>query len=87
MGFDKRTTELISLGASVSANCQPCLEYHIKKAIEAGITEQEIKDAIDVGRMIRTGSAYKMDQFAASQTGESPKASRRDGEKCGCGCE
>jgi len=85
MGFDMRTTELIALGASVSANCQPCLEYHIKKAIEAGITTQEIADAIAVGKTVRTGAAYKMDLFAANQTGEPSKASRPGGENCGCG--
>lgn len=29
MTFDKRTVELIALGASVAVNCQPCLQFHI----------------------------------------------------------
>jgi len=85
MTFDERTVELIAIGASIAANCQPCLQYHINKALEVGITEQEIKEAVKVGRTVRKGAAYKMDQFTTSLSGESAAVSRRGGEGCGCG--
>ncbi|NIM05141.1 MAG: carboxymuconolactone decarboxylase family protein, partial [Armatimonadetes bacterium] len=44
--MDKRTKELIAIGASITANCQPCLEYHVTKARENGAEEEEIKEAI-----------------------------------------
>lgn len=64
--FDKRTEELIALGSSIAANCYSCLEYHVAAARENGIQEEEIKAAIEVGRMVRKGAAHKLDQLAAS---------------------
>ena len=29
--LDERTKELIAIGASVCAHCQPCLTYHVNK--------------------------------------------------------
>ena len=56
---------MIAIGASVTANCQPCLEYHVAKARENGAEEEEIKDAIAVGKIVRKGAAGKMDQYAS----------------------
>ena len=35
--IDIKVKELISIGASVSANCQPCVKYHVGKAREMKI--------------------------------------------------
>ena len=32
--MDTQTKELIAIGASVTANCVPCLRYHLKMARE-----------------------------------------------------
>ncbi len=64
--MDIRIKELIAIGASVTANCQPCLKYHVNKAKESGADEQEIMDAIAVAKMVRKGAASKMDQLAST---------------------
>lgn len=63
--MDDRVKELIAIGASITANCQPCLEYHVAKARENGAEEEEIKEAIAVGKIVRKGAAGKMDQYAS----------------------
>lgn len=63
MKLDDRTIELIAVGASVTAGCQPCLEYHADKARHLGATDEEIAEAIAAGRMVRGGSAKQMDKF------------------------
>ena len=60
--MDTRIEELIAIGASITANCQPCLEYHVQKAKENGADEQQISRAIEVGKMVRKGAAGKMDK-------------------------
>jgi len=62
MSLDEKTSILIALGASVSANCQPCLDYHLNRARLAGLGEVEIADAIEAGRSVRTGAAAGMDR-------------------------
>ena len=84
MEFDEPTKELIALGASVTANCHPCVQYHLKKAREVGLNEQQIKDAIEVGKMVRKGAASKMDQLVSTLT-SSPDAVTGTSED-GCGC-
>jgi len=66
MNLDERTKELIAVGASVSAHCQPCLEYHWAKALECGAAADEIAQAVDVGRQVGRGAAANMDKFAAA---------------------
>lgn len=83
--MDDRIKELISVGASVTANCQPCLQYHVSKALESGAEEQEITKAIEAGKMVRKGAASKMDKFASSLIQAVPSTATASDEGCGCG--
>ena len=55
--------ELIAVGASVTAHCQPCLTYHAAKAREMGIGDQEIREAVGVGQQVEKGSMSAMREF------------------------
>ena len=61
--IDEKTIELIAVGASISANCHPCIKYHVAKAREMKIPEDEIKQAVDAGKMVRKGAAEQMDNL------------------------
>ena len=65
MRLDSKTEELIAVGAAISLNCQPCLEYHVGKAREYGLGNEEILAAIDVAKQVRRGASAKMGRFAA----------------------
>jgi AhpD family alkylhydroperoxidase len=64
--MEVKIKELIAIGASVTANCKPCLEYHVAKAKENDATDEEIAGAIEVAKMVRKGSASHMDEFIAT---------------------
>ena len=64
--MDERTKELIAIGASVGAHCQPCLTYHVEKARELGIDDEEIRVAIETGHMVEKGAMSAMKKFSAS---------------------
>jgi AhpD family alkylhydroperoxidase len=85
--MDNRIKELIAVGASVTANCQPCLQYHVSKAVQSGADEQEIAAAIEVGKMVRKGAASKMDKFALSLNQVAPSVAGASDEECGCGSQ
>jgi AhpD family alkylhydroperoxidase len=53
MMLDEKTKELIAMGASFTAHCHPCLEYHSKKALEFGSDAEEIAEAIEVEKRVR----------------------------------
>ena len=61
--MDNKTKELIAIGASVTAHCQPCLKYHMGKAREMGIDDHEIREAVNVGQQVEKGSASAMREF------------------------
>jgi AhpD family alkylhydroperoxidase len=84
MKLDNRTAELIAVGASITANCQPCLQYHVKQALESGADEQEVADAVEIGRMVRKGVSSKMEKFAASLNQSVPSTASEAKEGCGC---
>jgi len=86
--LDDRTIELIAVGASITAGCQPCLRYHAGMARQNGATDEEIAEAIAVSRMVRGGGATEMDKFVEQLTGTETVASAREqvSESGGCDC-
>jgi AhpD family alkylhydroperoxidase len=84
MDLDARTASLIAVGASVTANCQPCLETNTARAAKYGATSPEIADAVEIGRKVRAGAAAKLDAFAAGLGAAAP-ADRPAQATCGCG--
>ncbi len=84
MKIDTRIKELIAVGASVTANCQPCLQYHVSKARESGAEDEEIAIAVAVAKAVRKGAAAKMDDFAAGLGAAAETAECGAGQGCGC---
>jgi len=85
MKLDTRIKELIAVGASVTANCQPCLQYHVSKARESGADDEEIGIAIAVAKTVRKGASAKMDDFAAEIGAKTETAECGAGQACSCG--
>jgi AhpD family alkylhydroperoxidase len=63
--LDLRTKELIAIAASAVAKCEGCLAGHIKKALEIGLTKEEISDALVVAIGIAAASIVDMSDHAA----------------------
>jgi len=64
--IDIKVKELIAIGASVTANCHPCVKYHVNKAREMAIDEKEIQQAVEIGKMVRKGAADQMDKLISA---------------------
>jgi AhpD family alkylhydroperoxidase len=82
--MEHKMKALIAVGASVAANCQPCLNYHVRKAKEAGADEHEIAMAIEVAKAVRKGAAAKMDEFAAGISAAAKTEECGAGQGCSC---
>ena len=83
--MDPKIKEMIAIGASVTANCIPCIQFHFAKAREVGVSDAEIKAAVQVGRMVRKGAANKWDEEIAGLFSEEGATSANEQGK-GCGC-
>lgn len=80
--LDERTKELIAIGAAITANCQPCLEYHVAKARELGAGDDDIVEAVKVSRLVRRGAIAKMDRFSAEHLPGLPAVAGPVGCEC-----
>ena len=64
--MDEKTKELVAIGASIGAHCQPCLTYHVSKAKKIGIDAEQISAAIEVGHMVEKGAMSAMREVSKS---------------------
>ncbi len=61
--MDEQTKELVAVGASVAANCHPCMNHHLSKCEELGVPREEIRAAAQVGLMVNRGAAKNTRKF------------------------
>jgi AhpD family alkylhydroperoxidase len=54
--LDAKTRELIALGVAVTLRCDGCINAHTDAAIKAGVTKEEIVDALGVAIMVNAGA-------------------------------
>ena len=50
--LDGRTKELLGLVASLVLRCNDCVDYHLLQCVEAGWTDAELDDALNVGLVV-----------------------------------
>ena len=60
----KRDKELIAIGISIATNCESCMEWHIKQALDEGASQEEILEAIEVGIEMSGGPGTVAARFA-----------------------
>lgn len=55
--LDARTRELIALAVAVTLRCDGCIDAHTAAALKAGVTKEEMVDAMGVAIMVNAGAA------------------------------
>ena len=62
--LEKKYKELIAIGISIIINCESCLEWHIKQALDSGVTREQVLESIEVGIEMGGGPATVSGRFA-----------------------
>ncbi|MBU4449590.1 MAG: carboxymuconolactone decarboxylase family protein [Proteobacteria bacterium] len=60
--LDTKTKELIRLAVASVFRCQHCTEHHIKDALSAGATKQEVAEAILLSSLQAAGTQLNWDK-------------------------
>ncbi|WP_202308620.1 carboxymuconolactone decarboxylase family protein [Dryocola clanedunensis] len=55
--LDTKTRELIALACAVTTRCDGCISIHAEAAMKAGVTEEEIAEALGVAISLNAGGA------------------------------
>ena len=53
MRLEQGEKELAAIGASIGANCRPCIEHHLPAGREAGLSEPGLADAVAAAQAVR----------------------------------
>ncbi len=62
--LDFKTQELIAIAVSVSRMCKPCIISHLEVGIEAGITREELVEAVNIAILLCGGPGYAYAAYA-----------------------
>jgi 4-carboxymuconolactone decarboxylase len=71
-----RDTELVVLAAAVASNCLPCTERHIPEARKAGLSDEDIRAAIELADRTR--------QVPAKAVLDAARKTMDAAASCGC---
>jgi AhpD family alkylhydroperoxidase len=63
--LDRKTKELVAIGASLTAKCQGCIEGHVRKALKFGATREEISEAIAIAIGVNAAAVVDLTDIAA----------------------
>ena len=53
----KKYKELMAIAVALTTQCVYCIELHRQAALKAGVTEQELAEAVHVAGALRAGAA------------------------------
>ena len=77
-----KTVLLISAGAAMAANCEPCLNMLVPRLIEVGVSDDDIRTAVNIGKETLDSIVDTTWAAVSAAMGEGEPL-----EAVGCGCE
>ena len=83
--LSNREQSLVALGAAIASNCVPCVEFHIPGAKRAGLSDNDINEAVRIADKVRQVPARAVLETALARIETSPKEAA-ESARPGCGC-
>ncbi len=81
--LNPREYELVAIGAAITSNCIPCIEYHIPEARKAGLTNAQILEAVQLAEKLKQVPARKVLDYARSLLESPQPVGSEPGHACG----
>jgi AhpD family alkylhydroperoxidase len=67
--FTEQVAELVAIGAAIAANCEPCFKYHYDQARKLGVSNTDMRRAVDLAQMVKDTPARAMLDIAQRYLG------------------
>ena len=80
--YSAAVEELVAIGAAIACNCDPCLKYHFREAMNLGVPRADVALAVATARKVKEHVAEQMLKTA----GEQLAAARETGPQPGSCC-
>jgi AhpD family alkylhydroperoxidase len=68
--LDAKTKQLIAVAAAHVTQCPYCIRGHVKQALRAGATREEVMEAVWVAAEMRAGAAVAHSNLALDEMNE-----------------
>lgn len=81
--FTEQVAELVAIGAAIAANCEPCFKYHYDQATKLGVSECDMRYAVDLAQKVKDTPARAMLKLADRYLGSATQESQ---SKANAGC-
>jgi AhpD family alkylhydroperoxidase len=81
--FTEQVAELVAIGAAIGANCEPCFKYHYDQARKLGVSNLDMRYAVDLAQKVKDTPARNMLDMAARYLGPAtPDTTEKAGACC-----
>jgi len=55
--FTEQVAELVAIGAAIASNCEPCFKFHYDQARKLGVTDADMRRAVDLAQKVKEAPA------------------------------
>ncbi len=69
--FTEQVAELVAIGAAIGSNCEPCFKYHYDQARKLGVSDADMRRAVDLAQMVKETPARAILKLAERYVGAS----------------
>lgn len=80
--FTGQVAELVAIGAAIAANCEPCFKYHYDQARRLGVSELDMRYAVDLAQKVKDTPAHAMLNLAERYLGAATPETKAAAASC-----
>ena len=80
--FTEQVAELVAIGAAIAANCEPCFKYHYDQARKLGVSNLDMRYAVDLAQKVKDTPARAMLNLAERYLGPATSSTTAKASSC-----
>lgn len=80
--FTEQVAELVAIGAAIGANCEPCFKYHYNQARKLGVSDLDMRYAVDLAQKVKDTPARAMLALAERYLGPATSSTTEKANSC-----
>jgi AhpD family alkylhydroperoxidase len=80
--FTEQVAELVAIGAAIASNCEPCFKYHYDQARKLGVSDLDMRYAVDLAQKVKDTPARAMLNLAERYLGPATSETKATASPC-----
>ncbi len=80
--FTAQVAELVAIGAAIASHCEPCFKYHYDQARKLGVSDLDMRYAVDLAQKVKDTPARAMLNLAERYLGPATQETKAAASSC-----